>query len=218
MKQVVETLINRGEKSRENLLVVNLLRIVEKEIEEIKGSNNYLEIGETLLELSILIKLKSELLLLLFAIRNFQKERKIEEEVEILDIFSVIRNSFKSEEEKIKRIYIEKEEQHEVSMSKLSKIVREILEREKYIEAKTVAKNEYSIKEAMQEIENLLTEKSKIIFQDFFKKKHSKIEIVLMFLAILILAKNGKIRIIQESTFSPIYVLRNEKRRLQSSN
>ncbi len=218
MKQVVETLINRGEKSRENLLAVNLLRLVEKELTEIRRSENYLEIGETLLELSILVKLKSELLLLLFSITNFRRERSIGEEAEILDIFSVIKNSFKTEEEKIKRVYVEKEEENEVPVSRLSKIVKEILEREKYIETKTVSKNEYSIRDAMKEIESLLTENRKIVFQDFFEKKHSKIEIVLMFLAILILAKNGRIRIIQEDIFSPIYVLKNEKRRLQSGN
>ncbi len=218
MKQVVETLINRGEKSRENLLAVNLLRLVEKELTEIIRSENYLEIGETLLELSILVKLKSELLLLLFSITNFRRERSIGEEAEILDIFSVIKNSFKTEEEKIKRVYVEKEEENEVPVSRLSKIVKEILEREKYIETKTVSKNEYSIRDAMKEIESLLTKNRKIVFQDFFEKKHSKIEIVLMFLAILILAKNGRIRIIQEDIFSPIYVLKNEKRRLQSGN
>ncbi len=218
MKQVVETLINRGEKSRENLLAVNLLRLVEKELTEIRRSENYLEIGETLLELSILVKLKSELLLLLFSITNFRRERSIGEEAEILDIFSVIKNSFKTEEEKIKRVYVEKEEENEVPVSRLSKIVKEILEREKYIETKTVSKNEYSIRDAMKEIESLLTKNRKIVFQDFFEKKHSKIEIVLMFLAILILAKNGRIRIIQEDIFSPIYVLKNEKRRLQSGN
>ncbi len=218
MKQVVETLINRGEKSRENLLAVNLLRLVEKEITEIRGSKNYLEIGETLLELSVLIKLKSELLLLLFSITNFKRERSIEEETEILDIFSVIKNSFKTEEEKINRVYVETEEENEVSISKLSKIVKEILEREKYIETKTVSRNAYSIRDAMQEIEKLLKEKNRIVFQDFFAEKHSKIEIVLMFLAILIMAKNGKILIRQDDLFSPIYVIKNEKRRVQSGD
>ncbi len=218
MKQVVETLINRGEKSRENLLAVNLLRLVEKEITEIRGSKNYLEIGETLLELSVLIKLKSELLLLLFSITNFKRERSIEEETEILDIFSVIKNSFKTEEEKINRAYVETEEENEVPISKLSKIVKEILEREKYIETKTVSRNAYSIRDAMQEIEKLLKEKNRIVFQDFFAEKHSKIEIVLMFLAILIMAKNGKILIRQDDLFSPIYVIKNEKRRVQSGD
>lgn len=218
MKQVVETLINRGEKSRENLLAVNLLRLVEKEITEIRGSKNYLEIGETLLELSVLIKLKSELLLLLFSITNFKRERSIEEETEILDIFSVIKNSFKAEEEKINRVYVETEEENEVPISKLSKIVKEILEREKCIETKTVSRNAYSIRDAMQEIEKLLKEKNKIVFQDFFAEKHSKIEIVLMFLAILIMAKNGKILIRQDDLFSPIYVIKNEKRRVQSGD
>lgn len=218
MKQVVETLINRGEKSRENLLAVNLLRLVEKEITEIRRSENYLEIGETLLELSVLIKLKSELLLLLFSITNFKRERSIEEETEILDIFSVIKNSFKTEEEKINRVYVETEEENKVPISKLSKIVKEILEREKYIETKTVSRNAYSIRDAMQEIEKLLKEKNRIVFQDFFAEKHSKIEIVLMFLAILIMAKNGRILIRQDDLFSPIYVIKNEKRRVQSGD
>ncbi len=218
MKQFVETLISRAEKSRQNLLTVNLLEIVEEEIKNARESKNYLFIGETLYELSILIKLKSELLLLLFSISNFKKERTITEETEILDIFSVIKKSFKLEEEKIKRVYTEEEEKTEVPFSRLSKIVKEIMEREKYVETKTLKKNEYSIREAMLEIEELLGKENRIVFQDFFEEKHSKIEIVLMFLAILIMAKNKKIRIIQDNLFAPIYVVKNEERRIHSSN
>ncbi len=209
MNTAIEEIISRGEKSRENLLSVNLLNLVRAHIEEILSKGNFLDAGEVLLELSILVRLKSELLLLLFAIQPQKRERKITEEEDILDVFAVIRRTFKEEREQFKHTYVEREEVREVPVSKLEKIVREILEREKLLETKTVKKNQYSIKKAMAEINALLEEKGELLFQSLFEKKHSKIEIILMFLAILILAKNKKVVIYQENLFAPIFVKKN---------
>ena len=210
MNTAIEEIINRGEKDRENLLSVNLLALVRRHIEEILNGDNFLDAGEVLLELSILVRLKSELLLLLFAIQPQKRERKITEEEDILDVFAAIRRTFKQESEQFKHRYVEREEIHEVPVSKLEKIVREILEREKLLETKTVKKSQYSIKKAIAEIKALLDEKGELLFQSLFEKKHSKIEIILMFLAILILAKNKKVIIYQENLFAPIYVKKND--------
>jgi chromatin segregation and condensation protein Rec8/ScpA/Scc1 (kleisin family) len=209
MKTAIEEIINRGEKSRENLLSVNLLGLVKSHIAEILQSGDFLRAGDVLVELSILVRLKSELLLLLFAVQQPKRERTITEEEDILDVFSIIRRTFKEEREEFKHKYVEREEEREVPVSKLTKIVQEILEREKFLETKTVKKNQYSIRKAMAEINALLEENPELLFQSLFEKKHSKIEIILMFLAILILAKSKKVIIYQSDLFAPIYVKKN---------
>ncbi len=218
MKTVLETFIEKGRSNRQNLLSIELLKVVSRELNEVRKSRNYLEIGETLFELSVLIELKSELLLLLFSLNIFKRERKITDEQDILDVFSIIRNSFKQENSEVKRKYVENEEQKEVPFSRLSKVMQEILEREKYIEEKTVKRSKYSIKKAILEIKEKLNENGPILFQDFFKEKHSRIEVILMFLAILILAKNKYVLIKQADLFAPIFVERNEKDGIPVSN
>ena len=218
MKTAVETYIERAKKDRQNLLAVTLFDVVSNEIKHLKESRDYLEIGEIVVELSTLIELKSELLLLLFSIATFKKEKLITEEEDILEVFSIIKKSFSSEKTDINRKFTIREEEEKVPISRLSKIVREILEKEKVLEEKVVRKNDYSIKEAIAEIKARLAEKKEILFQDFFKEKHTRIEIILMFLAILILAKNKFLLIMQDDLFAPIFVRPNEKRRVQSNN
>ncbi len=218
MKTALETFIEKGQKDRQNLLSIELLKVVGQELDEVRRSRNYLEIGEALLELSVLVELKSELLLLLFSLNTFKRERKITEEEDILEVFSIIKNSFKQENSEIKRKYVEDEEQKEVPFSRLSKVIREILEREKYVEEKAVKKNEYSIKKAISEIKEKLRKNDRILFQDFFMEKQSRIEIILMFLAILILAKNKYVLIKQADLFAPIFVEINEKSRVSFSS
>jgi segregation and condensation protein A len=217
MKSVLETYIEKAQKDRQNLLSVRLLDVIETELINVRKSGNYLEIGETLLELSILVELKSELLLLLFSLSTFKRERKITEEEDVLEVFSIIKNSFKQEKSEVKRKYSE-EEETAVPFSRLSRVIQEILEKEKYTDEKVVKKNDYSIKKAIAEIEVRLKEKTRIRFQDFFEEKHSRIEIVLMFLAILILAKNKQVFIRQADLFAPIFVELNEERRIPVSS
>ena len=218
MKTAIETYIESAKKDNKNLLSIELLSVIEKEIGEARESSSYLEIGDILIELSVLIELKSELLLLLFSLATVKRERKIVEEEDVLEVFSIIKNSFEKDNSEIKRKYIEKEEQTEVPLSRLSKVIREILEKETLMEEKVVKKNDYSIKKAISEIKESLSGNKRILFRDFFKEKHSRIEIILMFLAILILAKNKYLLIEQAGLFAPIFIKLNEKRSVPVSD
>lgn len=217
MENLVEIIISNGEKDRKSLLAVNLLSIIKRETEDLKNKTN-IEVAEKILELSILIKLKSELLLYIFSLEKIQKRvRELSDDEEITKILSIIEKgvSYKVYEHKG---YKEVEEDDEIPVLRLSKIVKEILEREQYLEERQIKKNDFSIKEAIENVKKILNKKKRIIFQEIFLSSNSRIEVVITFLAVLILAKNRFVKIVQKKAFEEIYIEINEKRRLYSSN
>jgi segregation and condensation protein A len=217
MENLVEIIISNGEKDRKSLLAVNLLSIIKQETEDLKNKTN-IEVAEKILELSILIKLKSELLLYIFSLEKIQKRvRELSNDEEITKILSIIEKGVSSKVYEHKG-YKEVEEDDEIPVLKLSKIVKEILEREQYLEERQIKKNDFSIKEAIENVKKILNKKKRIIFQEIFLSSNSRIEVVITFLAILILAKNKFAKIVQKKTFKEIYIELNEERRLLSSN
>ncbi len=216
---VLSEIIKTAKESRENLLTINLISTVEKELKDIRSSEDFLEVGNTILYLSTLIALKSELLLYLFSLESSKKKKEMSEDTELMEIFSIIQRSISKTNTFKKTQYVEIEEEDSVPLSKLSKIVQELLERESYLDEKEVKKNNISIKETMKMLKEEIKKKKKIIFQELFTSKRSRLEIVLLFLAILILAKSKFAKITQKDTFAPIYVVySNEKRRISLSN
>ncbi len=217
MENPVETIISNGEKDRKNLLSINLLNTIREELEDLKNKTN-IEIADKILELSILIKLKSELLLYIFSLEKIQKRvKELSNDEEIKELLSIIEKGVSSKVYTHKG-YKEVEEDDEIPILRLSKIVKEILEREQYLEERQIQKNDFSIKMAIENVKKILSEKKRIIFQDIFLSSNSRIEIIITFLAVLILAKNKFVRIIQKKTFKEIYIELNEKRRIRSSN
>lgn len=217
MENLVEIIISNGEKDRKSLLAVSLLSIIKQETEDLKNKTN-VEVAEKILELSILIKLKSELLLYIFSLEKIQKRvRELSDDEEITKILSIIEKGVSSKVYEHKG-YKEVEEDDEIPVLKLSKIVKEILEREQYLEERQIKKNDFSIKEAIENVKKILNKKKRIIFQEIFLSSNSRIEVVITFLAILILAKNKFAKIVQKKTFKEIYIELNEERRLLSSN
>jgi chromatin segregation and condensation protein Rec8/ScpA/Scc1 (kleisin family) len=217
MENLVEAIISNGEKDRKSLLAIDLLSIIKQETGELKDKSN-IEVAEKILELSILIKLKSELLLYIFSLEKIQKRAKeLDNDEEITEILSIIEKGISSRVYEHKG-YKEIEEDDEIPILKLSKIVKEILEREQYFEERQIKKNEFSIKEAIENVKRILNEQKRLIFQDVFLSSNSKIEVVITFLAVLILAKNKFAKIVQRKAFDEIYIELNEERRLLSSN
>jgi len=216
---VLSEIIKNAKESRENLLTINLISTVEKEIKDIRSSEDFLEAVNTILYLSTLIALKSELLLYLFSLESSKRKKEMSDDTELMEIFSIIQKSISKKSTFKKAQYIEVEEETSVPLSKLSKIVQELLERESYLDEKEIKKSNISIKETMKMLKEEIKKKKKIVFQELFTSKRSHLEIVLMFLAILILAKSKFAKITQEDTFAPIYVVySNEKRRILLSN
>ncbi len=218
IEQSLEELIQLGEKDRRNLLAFHLKTIVERSLKEIQEISSF-EVAERIVMLSLLVKLKSELLLLLFNLENLKKRTKeFSEDQEIVDIFSALEKNFAAKTFE-KAQYIEViEEEDDIPMLKLSRIVKEILEREKLFEERIIKRQDISIKEITEKLQARIIREKSISFEDLLRELKSRIEIVVTFLAVLILAKNKFVRIRQEGSFGIIYIELHDKTKLSVGN
>lgn len=73
-----------------------------------------------------------------------------------------------------------------------------------------VLKDEYTVEEKVHDLLHILVLKEKIALDELFTNAKSKIEIVVMFLAILELIKMREIIAVQEKLFSPILIIRRQ--------
>lgn len=206
----LEDIVYEAKRSKNYLLSVSILELVENELEKIDA----FEMSEKVLLLATLVELKSELLLYLLGLKEQRKKTLQEENIE--DIIEVIEKSV--EKSVVKRAFVEKVSSNEIPISRLEKIVKEVLEREKYYENKTIETPQVSVAEIIEKLKETLTQLKEIDFKQLIEQCTSKIEVVATFLAVLILAKNKFIRIIQESHFSPIVLRINEEGRIPLRN
>jgi len=206
----LEDIVYEAKRSKNYLLSVSILELVENELEKIDA----FEMSEKVLLLATLVELKSELLLYLLGLKEQRKKTLQEENIE--DIIEVIEKSV--EKSVVKRAFVEKVSSNEIPISRLEKIVKEVLEREKYYENKTIETPQVSVAEIIEKLKETLTQLKEIDFKKLIEQCTSKIEVIATFLAVLILAKNKFIRIIQESHFSPIVLRINEEGRIPLRN
>ena len=206
----LEDIVYEAKRSKNYLLSVSILELVENELEKIDA----FEMSEKVLLLATLVELKSELLLYLLGLKEQRKKTLQEENIE--DIIEVIEKSV--ERSVVKRAFVEKVSSNEIPISRLEKIVKEVLEREKYYENKTIETPQVSVAEIIEKLKEMLIQLKEIDFKQLIEQCTSKIEVIATFLAVLILAKNKFIRIIQESHFSPIVLRINEEGRIPLRN
>jgi len=206
----LEDIVYEAKRSKNYLLGVSILELVENELEKIDA----FEMSEKVLLLATLVELKSELLLYLLGLKEQRKKTLQEENIE--DIIEVIEKSV--EKSVVKRAFVEKVSSNEIPISRLEKIVKEVLEREKYYENKTIETPQVSVAEIIEKLKEMLIQLKEIDFKQLIEQCTSKIEVIATFLAVLILAKNKFIRIIQESHFSPIVLRINEEGRIPLRN
>ena len=206
----LEDIVYEAKRSKNYLLSVSILELVENELEKIDA----FEMSEKVLLLATLVELKSELLLYLLGLKEQRKKTLQEENIE--DIIEVIEKSV--ERSVVKRAFVEKVSSNEIPISRLEKIVKEVLEREKYYENKTIETPQVSVAEIIEKLKEMLTQLKEIDFRQLIEQCTSKIEVIATFLAVLILAKNKFLRIIQESHFSPIVLRINEEGRIPLRN
>lgn len=94
-----------------------------------------------------------------------------------------------------------------VDMDALTNAFTEFLKRkeaEKPLATK-ITNKEYSVHERSREIKNVLTKKGKVKFEELFEE-YNRNYIVVTFLSILIMAKNGEVLIEQEENFKELYI------------
>ncbi len=217
IETAIEEYIKEGEKERTTLLTIPLIEIVHNEIARIKKGTFY-DISISISHLSFLIKLKSELLLMLFDLLKFgNRAKELLEDEEITEIFSVLQKNLKDIEFE-KKQYMEETDETEIPLLRLSKIVKEILEREKLFEQKEMLRNDISIQEVTEKVKEKILKNKKLRFKVLLMECTSKIEVVVTFLAILMLSRSKFLKITQKTHFSEIYIELYEKRRIPASN
>lgn len=217
IETAIEEYIKEGEKERTTLLTIPLIEIVHNEIARIKKGTFY-DISISISQLSFLIKLKSELLLMLFDLLKFgNRAKELLEDEEITEIFSVLQKNLKDIEFE-KKQYMEETDETEIPLLRLSKIVKEILEREKLFEQKEMLRNDISIQEITEKVKEKILKNKKLKFKVLLMECTSKIEVVVTFLAILMLSRSKFLKITQKTHFSEIYIELYEKRRIPASN
>lgn len=94
-----------------------------------------------------------------------------------------------------------------IDMDALTHAFNEFLKRkeaEKPLTTK-ITNKEYSVHERSREIKNVLNKKGKVKFEELFTE-YNRNYIVVTFLSILIMAKNGEVLIEQEENFKELYI------------
>ena len=206
----LQEILYEARKSKNYLLSISILDLIESEFNKIGD----FELSEKVLLIATLIELKSELLLYLLGLK--EQKKKIIQGEDIEEVLEVLEKSV--EKTVVKRAFIEKVSSNEIPISRLEKIVKEVLQREKYYENKTIPAQQVSVTEIINSLQQKLQEFKEIDFKKLMEECNSKIEVVATFLAVLILAKNKFIIIIQEDHFSPIILRLNEEGRVSLRN
>ncbi len=190
-------LLDEAKRNKKILLKVSLIELINKELNNLDIDN----LEEKVFTMAILIELKSEMLLYLFGL-NTTKKKNFEGESDVVEIVEILEKTFKNRIER--SAFIEKVSSNDIPLNRLSKIVKEILEREQYYEKGVIENNNVSLIEIMEKLKEKLKTHLEIDFKKLMEECTSKLEIIVTFLAVLILAKNRFLTITQEGSFSPI--------------
>ncbi|MEW6236574.1 MAG: segregation/condensation protein A [Candidatus Omnitrophota bacterium] len=100
----------------------------------------------------------------------------------------------------------------EVSVYDLFRTFQKILEDIGTEESHLVAGETYSVDEKILEIEALIAHNSRIVLSDYLITLNSKLEIIVVFLALLEMIRLREIRAMQESTHGEIFLEKGEKK------
>lgn len=208
----LDYVLEEAKRNKNFLLTVSILDLIERELKDKDDEEDKLD---KIFVLSVLVELKSELLLYLFNLVP-QKKKNFESEEDVVEIVNLLEKTV--EKKVVRSSFIEKVSTNEIPISKLTKIVKEVLEREKFYENKVIVNNSISLAEIMDNLKERLKKEFEIDFKILIEECNSKLEIIVTFLAVLILAKNKYLLIIQEDNFSPILLRYNEEGRIPLRN
>ncbi len=108
--------------------------------------------------------------------------------------------------------HISEQKPPEVSLDDLAEAWRNVLKRAKHFEHHKIGRAELSVREHMSIILRRLKSDSLMEFSQLFNIEEDGLpKLVVCFLAILELAREGLLRITQQAAFSPIYVQLNQR-------
>lgn len=222
----LDLLLHMVKKHEYNIYEVDLKQIIDEYIDFINSldSNDLDNKSEYLIMASELIHLKSKNLLGLDdeeddsnyeinseeELRNrlieFEKYQNITNDLRMLeknrqDYFTKIPENIRSYADNNNKL------SGNIDISELVNAMLEISERYEYKKPKTtkITKKEYSIKDKIKYINNLLEKETKLEFIELIENS-TKEDIVLTFLSILEMSKDNLITLSQEKNFSKIYI------------
>jgi len=204
-------ILYESKKDRHHLLGVSLVELINREMKCDRTS----DLVDRVVILATLLELKSELFLYLFGLMQ-TKKRTFEEEKDVEDIIDVLEKTVEKTYER--HIFVERVSSKEFPYFRLARIVKEVLEREKYYENRDIKGEEISLTDILEALKRRLLEVDEIDFRSLIEVCKSKLEVIVTFLAVLVLAKNRYIIITQEDNFSPIVLRRNEEGRVPLRN
>jgi len=204
-------ILYESKKDRHYLLGVSLVELINREMK----CDRTFDLVDRVVILATLLELKSELFLHLFGLMQ-TKKRTFEEEKDVEDIIDVLEKTVEKTYER--HIFVDRVSSKEFPYFRLARIVKEVLEREKYYENRDIKGEEISLTDILEALKRRLLEVDEIDFRSLIEVCKSKLEVIVTFLAVLILAKNRYIIITQEDNFSPIVLRRNEEGRVPLRN
>jgi len=204
-------ILYESKKDRHYLLGVSLVELINREMKCDRTS----DLVDRVVILATLLELKSELFLYLFGLMQ-TKKRTFEEEKDVEDIIDVLEKTVEKTYER--HVFVERVSSKKFPYFRLARIVKEVLEREKYYENRDIKGEEISLTDILEALKRRLLEVDEIDFRSLIEVCKSKLEVIVTFLAVLILAKNRYIIITQEDNFSPIVLRRNEEGRIPLRN
>jgi len=171
--------------------------------------------GEFFVLAATLMRIKVQMLLR----RNGDEEDPREDLVRSLLEYQKMVEAAKSfqslEEERFKvfsRAVPEKEKQHEpevefeLSLFELMKAFREIAANFEEETIRAIETETFTIEEKVEAVLSALAEKSQVDFYDLFGSSHSRLELIVTFLALLELIKRAEVEVRQEGPFGRIWL------------
>lgn len=94
----------------------------------------------------------------------------------------------------------------EVELDELLAALKTVLARAKIHESHFIEREPLSVRERMSQVLSFLSDDTFMDFTQLFKLEEGRAGVVVSFIAILELTKNGLLELVQDSPFSPIYV------------
>ena len=113
------------------------------------------------------------------------------------------------EEDRKRLIDEEKEVCFEVSLFDLITAFSEALTKVPEESFHEIIQENFTVEQKVDEVLHLLSEKGSFILKDFFLRANSKVEIVVIFLAVLELIRQRKVNVVQGGLFSDINITHN---------
>lgn len=155
-------------------------------------------------------------------VRRLLEYKKFKEIAEELREKETVRKDYfsRTQETELAREYKEdaKEIYFEASLFDLITAFSQVLKnvpRETFYQ---VIKEEHTVEQKIHDILHLLLEESKVLLKDLFQNARSRMEIIVIFMAILELIRLREIKAIQKRLFDDILIVRNKENMIAASD